>query len=320
MNYKDSTDRFRIVSANEGRAYEGLRSLWCDVFGDEPSFVDALYDNFGEDIRGYAIVDPEGGVCSALTCYLCGVFEGRPVYVSYAVCTREDMRGQGLGAMLTGFVRDEVIASGGISLVSPAEPSLESFYAGLGYEPVFTAAERAVMSPEFDDEEYEDFDEFDMDFGDEDDCAIFTPELELEQLTAERYNKYREAFLSVRPHIELSEAMLRLAGAETAGGCGFYSINRGDAIIALKEAGPARTVLTELVLNPVLQELSLDIDSEIASMLTGYFGSAETIYRMPGAGRCQSMAAGIEPPDNYNEDDDEEGYEYGEPYFGFPVD
>ena len=319
MDYKDSTDRFKIVCANEGRAYEGLRSLWCEVFGDEPSFVDALYDNFGEDIRGYAVVDPEGRVCSALTCYLCGVFEDQPVYVSYAVCTREDMRGQGLGAKLTGFVRDEVIAAGGISLVSPAEPSLETFYAGLGYESFFMAAERAVMSPEFDDEEYEDFDEFDMDFGDED-GGTFAPELELEQLTAERYNKYREAFLSVRPHIELSKAMLRLAEAETAGGCGFYSINRGDAIIALKESGPAGTVLTELVLNPVLQELSLDIDSEIASMLTGYFGSAETIYRMPGAGRCQSMAAGIERLHSRSENEDEEGYEYDEPYFGFPVD
>lgn len=313
---RELAEGYRITEANEGLAYEGLRDLWCSVFGDEPEYVDALYANFGGDIRGYAIVDPDGEVCSALSCYRCGTYEGRPVYVSYAVCTREDARGQGLGGILTAYARDIAVALGGISIVSPAEPSLEEFYVGLGYEPWFMAAERAVMSPEFDDEEYEDFDEFDMDFGDEGDSGTFTPEIDIEQLSAERYNKYREAFLSVQPHVELSEKMMRLVEAETAGGCGLYSINRGDAICAVSEAGPARVLLAELVLNPVLKELSLDIDGEIASMLAKKFGAAETIYRMPGAGGCQSMVAGLKR--EYNED--EESYEYAEPYFGFPVD
>ena len=316
MNHADRAEGYRIISANEGSVYEGLRSLWCGVFGDEPAYVDALYDNFGEEISGYAVVDSEGKVCSALSCYLCGSYEGRPVYVSYAICTDEDMRGRGLGGMLTAFVRDEVIASGGISIVSPAEPSLEEFYAGLGYEPWFMAAERAVMSPEFDEEEYEDYDEYDMDFGDDNEDGTFEPELDIEPLSAEKYGKYREAFLSVRPHIELSKAMLRQAQAETERGCGFYSINRGDAICAISESGRGRVVLTELILNPVLQELSLDIDGEIASMLAKKFDAAETIYRMPGMGGCQSMAAGLKR--EYNED--EESYEYEEPYFGFPVD
>ncbi len=291
--------------------YEGLRALWCAVFGDDPSYVDAFYENFGRDIKGFIVAGPDGSICSALTCYLCGDYEGRPVYVSYAVCTREDMRGQGLGAMLTAHVRDAVTAAGGISLVSPAEPSLEEFYAGLGYEPWFPVIERAVMSPEFDDEEYDDFDEFDLDFGD-DGGGTFAPEMDLEQLTPEKYNKYREAFLSVRPHVELSEAMLRLAAAETAGGHGLYSINRGDAICAMNEAGPGRVVLAELILNPVLQELSLDIDGEIAAMIAKQFRAAETVYRMPGAGGCQSMAAGMRRMENEEE--------FGEPYFGFPVD
>ena len=314
MTDTDIVKDFRIVPADEGAAYEGLRALWSVVFGDDPSYVDAVYENFGGDIRGYAVTGPDGSVCSALTCYQCGTYEGRPVYVSYAVCTREDMRGQGLGAMLTAHVRDEVTAAGGISIVSPAEPSLMDFYSALGYEPWFTAVERAVMSPEFDLEEYDDFDEYDIDFGDEDGGAPLAPELSLEQLSAEKYNKYREAFLSVRPHVELSETMLRLVQAETEGGCGFYSINRGDAVCAVSESGRGRVVLAELVLNPVLQELSLDIDGEIASLLAQHFGAAETVYRMPGEGACQSMAAGIAAHDN----DEEE--EYAEPYFGFPVD
>ena len=28
--------------------YEGLRALWCGVFGDGPDYVDAFYENFGE--------------------------------------------------------------------------------------------------------------------------------------------------------------------------------------------------------------------------------------------------------------------------------
>lgn len=319
MNHTDRSEEYRIIPACEGSTYEGLRSLWCEVFGDEPSYVDALYDNFGDEISGYAVVDAEGRVCSALSCYLCGYYEDRPVYVSYAICTREDMRGHGLGAMLTAFVKDRVTASGGISIVSPAEPSLEVFYARLGYEPWFMAAERAVMSPEFDEEEYEDYDEYDMDFGDEGDTGTFAPELELEQLSEEKYAKYREAFLSVRPHIELSEAMLRLVRAETAGGCGLYSINRGDAICAVGESDRGRVVLAELILNPVLQELSLDIDSEIASMLAVKFGAAETVYRMPGMGGCQSMAAGLSHA-HADTDEDEFEAEYGEPYFGFPID
>ena len=88
--------------------YKGLRALWCEVFGDEPDYVDAFYENFGDDITGYVAADETGRVCSALTCHLCGTYGDRPVYVSYAVCTRDDMRGQGLAAELITFVRDRV--------------------------------------------------------------------------------------------------------------------------------------------------------------------------------------------------------------------
>lgn len=307
----DKAKRFTIVTTNDGSVYEGLRDLWCEVFGDEPSFVDALYSNFGSDVIGYAVTDPDGAVCSALTCFKCGTFNGRPVYVSYAVCTREDMRGQGLASVLTRHVMDEVVNSGGISIVSPAESSLEDFYASLGYEPFFFAIERAVMSAQFDDEEYMEFNDYDLDFGDEDNGEAFKPVIDMQSISAEKYNRFREAFLSGRPHIELSEEMLRLIEAETADGCSLYSINRGDAICALSEAGNGRTVMAEFILNPVLEELSLDIDNEITTMIVDHFGDVEAVYRSPGGGRCQSMAYG-----HVKVNDDE----YGEPYFGFPVD
>lgn len=299
--------KYAVKKADSKALYEEVRSLWCEVFGDEPSYVDGFYKIFGDRIDAYVITDDDGKAASALTLYPCGTYGGRSVYVSYAICTREDLRRHGLGAALTAYARDVVLSSGGISIVSPAAAELEAFYEALGYEPHFMASEMASMSPAFDDDEYEDFDDYDIDFGKEESGESFRPAADVQRIDAAIYNRYREAFLSGRPHIELSDAMLRLIDSESEG---LYSINRGDAICAISETGPFKTVLSEFILNPVLQELSLGIDTEITAMLADRFGSAEVYYRTPGYGRCQSMAAGIT-----------EGAESEEPpYFGFPID
>lgn len=307
---------FKIKSAEYGsEEYEGLRSLWSEVFGDEPEYIDAFYKNF-EDIMGYVVTDEAGRVCSALTCHLCGTYVDRPVYVSYAVCTRADMRGQGLAAMLITFVRDRVTAAGGLSIISPAEPSLVSYYAALGYEPHFYALERAAMSPEFDFEEYDDFDEFDLDIEGADPTP-FRAELDMQIMPAEKYNRYREAFLSGQPHIEPSSEMLSFIEYDSMNGCGLYSVNGGDAICTIRHADPARVKVTELILNPVLKELSFDIDNEIASMIAKKFGAAETLFITPGQGRCQGMIYGL--PHETAEQTEEDDCYYDEPYYGFPI-
>ncbi len=305
---------FAIKTTDDPGVYEGLRELWCGTFGDEPEYVDFTYDNFSGDIRGYAAVDRDGRVVSCLTLYRCGTFEDRPVYVSYSVCTREDSRGLGLAGSLSKAVMEEVISQGGVSIVSPAERSLEEFYAGLGYEPYFFVSERAVLSPDLDMDEFDDFDDYDMDIGG-DVSETPVPPLGMKRIDAGVYGRYREAFLSGRPHVELSPEMLRLAEAESMDGCSMYSINGGDAVCIVEEAGPARVVLSELLVNPVLLEISGDIDSEIASMIAKHFDAAETVYRTPGWGRCQTMAAGL-PADI---DKEESGYIFEEAYYGFPI-
>ena len=265
---------------------------------------------------GYVVTDEKGTVCSALTCHLCGTYGERPVYVSYAVCTREEMRGHGLAAKLISFVRDRVTAAGGISIVSPAEPSLVSYYEGLGYEPHFFVTERAAMSPELDFEEYDDFDEFDLDIEGADPTP-FRAQIDLQSIPAEKYNRYREAFLAGQPHIEPSTEMLRLIESESMSGNGLYSVNRGDAICSVSYTDPVKVVLTELILNPVLKELSFDIDSEIASMIARYFGAAETLFITPGQGRCQGLTCGL--PQESEEQTDEYEYYYEKPYYGFPI-
>ena len=191
-----------IGSEDSHNKYEGLRDLWCRVFGDEPGFVDLFYESFGENIRGYVICNDAGKVISALTCFRCGVFrdpsgnaegrpaldavddqardtedaedgqgdgqgdgaDGLPVYVSYAICTDPEYRGQGHAAALTDYVRKVVTAPrgtviyeeddrlpaaeglGGISLVSPAEESLVGYYDGLGYRESFFVDEHLVRA------------------------------------------------------------------------------------------------------------------------------------------------------------------------------
>ena len=292
--------------------YEGLRTLWCEVFGDGPGFVDAVYSCFGEDISGWVVKDPEGRVCSALTCYRCGSFEDRPVYVSYAICTRADSRGHGYAGMLTEYMRDRIISCGGISLVSPAEESLEKYYASHGYRPFCFAYTGAVLSPDLENDgldgfdELEEFEGFELDFGN-DAVDPPAPAMEMKVVNSEVYGRYREAFLNEYPHIELSEAMLRLAKAESLDWNGLLFINRGDAICAVSRADASQVILTELIVNPILLEISSEIENEIAGMIAKHFDAAETLYSAPGRGRCQSMAAGM---DRNN----------CAAYFGFPID
>ena len=306
---------FRIKTVNKSDGdpcYEGLRRLWSDVFGDPVEFVDAVYDNFGADINGYAVLDADDEVVSSLTCYKCGTFEGKPVHVSYAVCTREDCRGLGLAGTLTRCVKDEVISQGGISLISPAEESLQTFYADLGYEPFFCASRRAVLSPEFDIEEYDEYDEEDNEIL----AEAGTPELDMTPVSAEVYNRYREAFLSGRPHVEMTSEMLALVRSASNNADGLYAINRGDAICVVEEAS-GRVVMSEFIVSPILQDISEEIGCEIASMIAGKFGAIEAEYHEPGGHTCQAMAAGIDTREHLA--DDEEEYIYREAYFGFPL-
>ena len=314
-------NNFKIELVKTKDKYEGLRTLWCEVFGDEPSFVDAMYANFGadpavgiyasDDICGYIIreveepesepksesesqsqskpeseskseskskpeseseskeVGSEADICkviSALTCFRCGEFKGKPIHTSYAICTDPKYRGLGLAGSLVEKARDDAISKGGISLISPAEPSLEKFYGAHGYAPFFFIdrmitggeAEKShipdgeVGTPDegftFDKEVDEskevfarggDFDESDEDFiFDEEDMEYekVCPGTRLRTLDAAEYNEYRERFLEDIPHVVLSEQMLKLVQAESTmpdGSSGLLLINDGDAICAM---------------------------------------------------------------------------------------
>ena len=331
--------KFRIETVNTEEHYKGLRTLWCEVFGDEPSFVDSMYANFGDDITGYVAIDDEGRIGSALTCFLCGEFRGKPVYTSYAICTDPELRGLGLAGALVKRARDEVLEKGGISLISPAEPSLEMFYGAHGYVPFFFVDARDTGAGE-DENEDEDFifDAEDAEYKKAD------PGMELKPLSFAEYNIYREEFLKDIPHVKLNEHMLRLVQSESTmpdGESGLLLINGGDAICALnyvnatedsiadgaREESAAISVagasgtngggsleIEELLVNPLLSSISSEIADEMARRLAAHFERDAIRFKTPGYAHCQSMAAGI------TESDIKENEAGGIPaYYGFPV-
>ena len=210
------------------------------------------------------------------------------------------MRGLGLAGELVEYVRDEVLESGAISLISPAEESLEEFYGRHDYEPHFFAEERQVAG---DDEDIFEFDEEDKEY------EKFEPALEMKSLDAEEYNRKREAFLEERPHVKLSDSFMELIYTESLrpdGSSGLYEINGGDALCAIAEHPEVGVFIAELIINPSLAKISEEIDVEIARSIACKLGIDLIIYRTPGPGKCQSMAAGIENA--------------SEAYYGFPID
>lgn len=338
---------YTVKKAETTEEYKGLRDLWHRVFGDGPEFVDHLYRMFGEtglpggmeasqdaDVTGYIICSAENEVISALTCYRCGALsvpddmrddpeyagnDGRPVYVSYAVCTDPEYRGLGLAGKLTSSVREEVAAAGGISLVSPAEESLIAFYRDLGYRESCFAAEDEAPA---DDPEEWDHDSFDLNtdgtrvwglgddgtpgFIEDDDTLPAEAELTVEVADVITYNKYRESFLADTAHVSLSEPMLELVRSVSLNGNGLLVINGGDAVCVISEApdpeggetvtgqtdvGKTQLVINELLVDPDLLALSGEIGGEIASSLAVHFGAERVVYRTPAfCGNCNEAA------------------------------
>ncbi len=318
------------------------------------------------DVKGHkdsaSVPGPMGKVCAALTCYKCGEltipdFEmneicGKPVYVSYAVCTDPEYRGQGLGGILTEYVRDIVVRDlKGLSLVSPAEVSLEDFYLEHGYRPFFYVDDVAAAA---DMNMFEDDDPFSFDSDEplpgelwaDEESAPFEPELSVRELAPAEYSRYREAFLAEDPHVVFTDRMMDLVAADSLDCHGLLLINGGDAICAvsyiigngcnsveliggnssdnvqsknvssgnssLNDGTARRLVVTELLVNPMLLEISAEIDSEIASRLAKHFGAEFTFYKRPGMRKCQSMLAGSIAE---TEAEMPQGA-----YYGFPID
>lgn len=195
MNNNAKVSISRITKASPD--YPALRELWCQVFGDSPEYVDAFYDNWGDQIWG--VVLKEGrAVVSALTCFALGTLRGHQVIATYAVCTAPPARGKRYGSLITEYARDLVIHSGAISILSPAEPSLVDFYKPLGYEPNFTSCH--FDNPDFAAVDLSSSSDSASCTESDSDSHSSTPS-GFYEITASQYWQLREKLLSDVPHV-----------------------------------------------------------------------------------------------------------------------
>lgn len=282
--------------------YPHLRDMWCECFGDEPAYVDGLYEAL--EAEGYALFDDSGKMVSSLTAYDVGEMDGRTVAVMYAVCTLPAERGMGHASELIRYATDQLQSDGKAVITSPAEESLVEFYRRLGFSKRFTADELILT----DDEEDIIDDEEDGDFGE------YHQSVRVEIIDLEEYGRYREAFLRDTEHVKLNSRMLNFVQSESTNGQGMLSINRSDtgcdAICVVATGDDERMVLAELLVDPRLLAVSSEITEELAMGLAKMFELDAVSCRTVGCGYTQSlMFVGSE----------EQG-EQGEAYFGFPID
>lgn len=295
----------REIAKNE---YDQLRSTWCEVFGDDPDFVDELYYNM--KATGYTVED-EGELHSFLTLFEAGELYGRKVKVSYGICTRAESRGKGYAGELVKHVRDLVTSEGSISLICPAEPSLVDFYSNLGYEPTFFAGNL----------ESRDSDDIctDSDF----DPSAGT--VSIKMISSKEYNRFREAFLADIPHVSFNDRFMEFVKNDSVNAQGMLLINGGDAICTINYGNDEEMGISELLVDSQLESVTSEISEELASGLAQLFEVGNAYYRKPTSivytdksGDCysrgtyvQAMTAGLGEDINTAEQ---------LPYYGFPID
>lgn len=276
--------------------YDELRSVWCEVFGEDPIFVDELY--YAMKATGYVCEDNDT-LHAFLTLLNVGEINGQKVQVSYAICTRPESRGKGYASELVKYVRDMVTGKGNISLICPADGPLILFYGRLGYDPEIFAADLTATANEL--------------------------PLKVKMIDAAKYRKYREAFLADVPHVKLNNKFAKFIKNDSVNAQGMLLINGGDAICTIDYGTDEEMGLSELIINPALLSVSSEIAEQIAGGLANLFEVERTHYRMP-----TYIVYTDESGDHYSDGSYPQGMIAGNtesldtarmlPYFGFPMD
>lgn len=270
---------------NKSEEYDELKKCWCEVFGDDPDYVDELY--YALNATGYAVYD-NSELHSFLTLFKAGTFEEKPVMVSYGICTWPQSRGKSYASTLVQHVRDEVVSQGATSLISPAEPSLVEFYSRLGYQPSLLAEEHFAEA-----------------------TALEDISTNVTVLSSAEYNAKREEFLARTPHIIYNDEFINFVRNDSVNAQGMLLINNGDAICTINYGSDDEMGVSELIVNPILNALNSEIAEQLAASIAALFEVKKCYYRTPagnGDAYVQSMTSGIS------------GNMADAPYYGFPLD
>lgn len=121
----------------------GCSLLWQQVFGDEATFVDSFFLSI-PNLRSY-IALADGQVVSAFHLLPCSIVCKDKMLLRgwylYAAATAQPFRGKGLmGALIQKAARAERRTGADFICLYPAEDSLYSYYARLGFRPKLQAA------------------------------------------------------------------------------------------------------------------------------------------------------------------------------------
>ena len=180
-------DKFSAVHLLRDDESASFRHLWSTVFGDSEKVINDFIHAWGDEISIYVISTMSGEVTSSLCQFKLGTLNGKDVLVSYAICTNEGKRNNGLASALTIHAKDVAILQNAVSILSPASPSLVSFYEKLGYKPAFYATKKEWIMPA------------------SSNASSDLPQSECKKLTSGEYNTLRENILNNIPHVTLSD-------------------------------------------------------------------------------------------------------------------
>lgn len=211
------------VPGDEGQ----LKSLWEDVFRDEPEYIDRFFDMLYAPGMA-ALCELDGRIVSAAYVLRLGdlVREGRwtPCRVVYSYGTHPDFRRRGFGGKVLRMAYEASVQTG-YGVICPSESELFDYYEGFGYSKCFAVSEQ--------------------------DCTDVGLPLtgSVTRVTVRGYAALREELLHGRTHIDFDIKPLEFQEAvcNASGGGLFYIVTEGDRCCAAVEIRDGRAFIPELI-------------------------------------------------------------------------
>ncbi len=125
-----------MISFRRGGEPQDLISLWCEVFGDTPKYVEHFLDHAGAN----SLCAYEGDTLAAMLHLLPVTVTGenpRKGYYLYAAATTPQFRCQGVMTKLLDFAKEYTVETGRDSIfLLPASEPLRSYYTARGYQTI----------------------------------------------------------------------------------------------------------------------------------------------------------------------------------------
>ena len=255
------------ITRAENRDQPTLHRLWEAVFGDPPELVEAFFECFPPEAAGW-VARRGDTICSAAyllpgNWLLCGD-RYQPMGYVYAVATDEAERGKGYAGALMRAMAAEADERGLLLYTRPAERTLFPWYAK-----TLGAAQTAAMR------------EISISRDDSTEAA------ELRPLSPALYGARRETLLADRPHVLLSENLLRLQqfNSQAAGG-GLFAVDQGCC--ACEKRDGALYLLETIGIS----------DTRAAQTMMRHLGCDRAVVRAPGDDTPVAAHRGEPLPEN----------------------